>query len=128
MVKKKMQGVSKEVEEGTVRFAALSGTSGECRMAADDLEDEIQILQGRKEEAAVRRSPTDVALIQPWWSRSSLVKQYILSITSKPCNEELIRRFKAPAALETMTMTMTHSEKSHICQMKAWPYRQECRS
>ena len=26
-----------------------------------------------------------------------------------------------------MIMTMTHSEKSHICQMKAWPYRQECR-
>ena len=24
----------------------------------------------------------------------------------------------------TMTMTMTHSEKSNICQMKAWPYRQ----
>ena len=29
--------------------------------------------------------------------------------------------------LETMTMTMTHSEKSHINQMRAWPYRQECR-
>ena len=28
---------------------------------------------------------------------------------------------------ETMTMTMTHSEKSHICQMRAWPYRQERR-
>ena len=27
----------------------------------------------------------------------------------------------------TMTMTMTHSEKSHINQMRAWPYRQECR-
>ena len=27
----------------------------------------------------------------------------------------------------TMTMTMTHSEKSHIGQMRAWPYRQECR-
>ena len=27
----------------------------------------------------------------------------------------------------TMTMTMTHSEKSHIHRMKAWPYRQECR-
>ena len=26
-----------------------------------------------------------------------------------------------------MTMTMTHSEKSHIGQMRAWPYRQECR-
>ena len=27
----------------------------------------------------------------------------------------------------TMTMTMTHSEKSHTCQMRAWPYRQERR-
>ena len=27
----------------------------------------------------------------------------------------------------TMTMTMTHSEKSHIRRMKAWPYREECR-
>ena len=26
-----------------------------------------------------------------------------------------------------MTMTMTHSEKSYINQMRAWPYRQECR-
>ena len=26
-----------------------------------------------------------------------------------------------------MTMTLTHSEKSDIRQMKAWPYRQECR-
>ena len=24
-------------------------------------------------------------------------------------------------------MTMTHSEKSHIRRMKAWPYKQECR-
>merc|ERR1712136_24224 len=24
-------------------------------------------------------------------------------------------------------MTMTHSEKSNNCQMKAWPYRPECR-
>ena len=31
------------------------------------------------------------------------------------------------AADRTMTMTMTHSEKSHIHRMKAWPYRQECR-
>ena len=27
----------------------------------------------------------------------------------------------------TMTMTMTHSEKSHIRRMRAWPSRQECR-
>ena len=27
----------------------------------------------------------------------------------------------------TMTRTMTHSEKSRINQMRAWPYRQECR-
>ena len=31
------------------------------------------------------------------------------------------------ARSEATTMTMTHSEKFHICQMKAWPYRQECR-
>ena len=30
-------------------------------------------------------------------------------------------------AKKTITMTMTHSEKSDIRQMKAWPYRQECR-
>ena len=30
-------------------------------------------------------------------------------------------------SIKTMTMTMTHSEKSLIYQMKAWPYRQECR-
>ena len=29
--------------------------------------------------------------------------------------------------VDAMTMTMTHSEKSNICQMNAWPYRQECR-
>ena len=29
--------------------------------------------------------------------------------------------------LVTMTMTMTHSERSRIHRMKAWPYRQECR-
>ena len=29
--------------------------------------------------------------------------------------------------VQTMTMTMTHSEKSHIRRMKAWPHRQECR-
>ena len=27
----------------------------------------------------------------------------------------------------SMTMTMTHSKKSHIHRMKAWPHRQECR-
>ena len=26
------------------------------------------------------------------------------------------------------TMTVTHSEKSNICQMKVWPYSEECRS
>ena len=29
--------------------------------------------------------------------------------------------------LYSMTMTMTHSEKSNICQMKAWPDKQGCR-
>ena len=28
---------------------------------------------------------------------------------------------------QVVTITITHSEKSHIHRMKAWPYRQECR-
>ena len=38
--------------------------------------------------------------------------------------EELV---EAEMARMTMTMTMAHSEKSHICRMKAWPYKQECK-
>ena len=48
--------------------------------------------QGRKEDAAVRRRPTDPALIQPWWSRSSRLEQHMRNSTSQPC-----RRFKVPA-------------------------------
>ena len=34
--------------------------------------------------------------------------------------DSICRQFAAM----TLTMTMTHSKKSHICRMKAWPYRQ----
>ena len=99
-----MRTVNKEVEERRVRFAASSEKSGNCGMAADDLEDELQILQGRgrNEEVAARRSPTDVASIQPGWSRSSLVEQYMLRITSKPCRKSSSEGSKAPAAREKM--------------------------
>ena len=43
-----MWKVSEAVEERRVRVAALSDKSGNCRMAADNLEDEIQILQGEE--------------------------------------------------------------------------------
>ena len=82
-----MRKVNKEVEERRVRFAALSEKSGNCRMAADDLEDVIQILQAWEERQLCVAVQTDVALIQPWWSRSSLVEQNMLSITSKPCRK-----------------------------------------
>ena len=76
-----MRKVIEEVEERSVRFAALSEKSGNCRMAADDLEDELQILQagGKKRQlcVAVQRM---LLLTQLWWSRSSLVEQYMLSI------------------------------------------------
>ena len=41
----------------------------------------------------------------------------------------VLREPLTPSLLMRMpvTMTMTHSEKSDIRQMKAWPYRQECR-
>ena len=44
-----MRKIIEEVEERSVRFAALSEKSGNCRMAADDLEDEIQILHAGEE-------------------------------------------------------------------------------
>ena len=43
-------------------------------------------------------------------------------IDSEPKKRETCQRWQ-----EAMTMTMTHSEKSHIRRMKAWPYKQECR-
>ena len=49
----------------------------------------------------------------------TMVKEYVMMYTEH-CSI-------AVGDTMTMTMTMTHSEKSNICQMKAWPYRQECR-
>ena len=76
-----MRKVSEEVEERSVHFAALSEKSGNCRMAADDLEDEIQILHagGKKRQLCVTVQRM-LLLTQPWWRRSSLVEQYMLSI------------------------------------------------
>ena len=48
----------------------------------------------------------------------------------KQCADAAVARMvdaMADDRTKTMTMTMTHSEKSHIRRMKAWPYRQECR-
>ena len=79
---RKMRKVSEEVEHRKVRFQL-------CRRSVATVGwQQIKILQaGEEREAAVRRSPTDVALIQPWWSRSSLVEQYMQNITSKPCRK-----------------------------------------
>ena len=70
-----MQKVSDEVEEGRVRFAPLSEKSGNCRMAADDVEDEIQILQAGEERRGSCASQANGCCFAPaiWWSRSSLV-------------------------------------------------------
>ena len=43
-------------------------------------------------------------------------------VTTEPTDRVDMIRTKV-----TMTMTTTHSEKSHIRRMKAWRYRQECR-
>ena len=76
--------LNEEMEERKARFQArvqaLSEKSGDCGRAAAALEEEIQTRQGRKEEAAVRRNPIDVALIRPCylgrWSRSSHAEQH----------------------------------------------------
>ena len=36
----------------------------------------------------MRRSSMDVALIQPWWSRSSLLEQHMRNRTSNPCKKD----------------------------------------
>ena len=86
-----MRKLSADMEERQAhfqaRFQALSEKSGNCRRAAGDLEEDIQTLQERKEEAAVRRSPMDVALIQPCWSRSSRLEQQRQNTSSKPCRK-----------------------------------------
>ena len=48
-----MRKVSEEVEERKVRFVALSETTGNCRMAADDLEDEIKGRRRKKRQLCV---------------------------------------------------------------------------
>ena len=47
-----MRKVSEDMEERRVRFVALSEKSGHRRMEADDLEDDIQILQAGKERGS----------------------------------------------------------------------------
>ena len=70
-----MRKANEEVQERGVRFEALAG---------GDLGEEIQILQAGEERrgSCACRRPTDVALIQPWWSlrmRSSTFR------TPHPC-------------------------------------------
>ena len=65
-VKKKCRKIDEDMERMRARFHALSEKSGESRRAASGVEEEIRILQAREEgEEVVRRSQTDVALIQP---------------------------------------------------------------
>ena len=94
--------VSEEVEERRVRFAALSEKSGNCRMA-DDLEDEIQILQAGEERRGSCASQSNGCFFYP-----AVVEQVFASGAAHAENdvramqEEFFRRFKAPAALEQL--------------------------
>ena len=45
----------------------------------------------------------------------------------KPSERKLLCKQGDNTYSVCLTMTMTHSEKSNINQMSAWPYRQECR-
>ena len=66
-----MRNVFEEVEERRVRLETLSEKSGNCRRQQMIWKTKSRSCkQGNREEAAVRCGPTDVALIQPWWSRS----------------------------------------------------------
>ena len=62
----------------------------------------------------------------------SFVSQYcggFLHCSSSVFCKALLLASELPTFYERLplTMTMTHSKKSRIHRMKAWPYRQECR-
>ena len=62
---------------------------------------------------------------QPSNTTGSVHKYVYTLLSSEDCS--MVLGYPKGWLTMTMTMTMTHSEKSNICQMKAWPYRQECR-
>ena len=67
---KSLQRQLRDMFSGTGSFPALSENSGDSRKAAAELENEIQNLQVKREEVAVRRNPMDAVLIRPLWSSS----------------------------------------------------------
>ena len=65
----------------------------------------------------------------PWTRQHQHAQREVSGVTSRSTatvSPKLLSDWRPDGQL-TMTMTMTHSEKSHINQMRAWPYRQECR-
>ena len=98
-----MRKVSDEVEEGRVRFAPLSGKSGNCRMAADDLEDEIQILQAGEERRGSCASQANGCCFDPAMVEQVLACDAVHAEHHiKAMREEFTQRFKAPAAPEQL--------------------------
>ena len=89
MTEEEMQMLSDELEKRQAlfqaRFQTLSEKSGNCRREANNLEEEIQALQAGE---ALRHSPMDVALIQPWWSIFSRWEQHRLCSSSLSFREE----------------------------------------
>ena len=93
-----MRKVRDEINEREARFLELAEKSSTCRIAADDLEEEIRACkQGKKEEATVRHSPMDAASARLWSSFSFTLGAAHARKQIQALQEEFIRRFEVPA-------------------------------
>ena len=88
-----MQKLGKEMEERKTlyetRFRALSEKSTVEKPQQSWKMRSRPCRQVKKEEVAVRLSPMDAALIQPHWSRSSLLEKYGQQVLSNLCCKSL---------------------------------------
>ena len=83
-----LQRVSEDMANMQARFQALSENSVIVGGLQARWKKKFRSYgQGRKGEAAVRRNPMDVALIQPCGSRSSHVEQHRRNTLSNPCSQ-----------------------------------------
>ena len=86
-----------------MRFEALSEQSGNCRRAADDLDDEIQILHAGEERRGSCASQSngccfDPAMVEQVFACGAAHTEHFI----QAMQEEFNRRFKDPAAPEQM--------------------------
>ena len=97
-----MQRVSEEMEERRARFQALSEKSGNCRKAAGELQDDIQILQARDVRRGSCASQSNGCRFDPGMVEQIFARGAAQTEHFQAMQEEFNKRFQAPATPEQM--------------------------